>query len=91
VWLPLLVLRAVVSTAQCNIALVLGPFYSVFGLVEIAPDLDASRGASPLVAAHRGRHEHHDKHDCDRDHDYDDAGPDGEHHDSTEHVGSFLD
>jgi hypothetical protein len=80
-----------VSTVQCNIALVLGPSYSLFGLVEIVPDLDAPRSASPLLAAHRRGHEHHDKHDCDRHHDYDDAGPDGEHHDSAEHAGSFLD
>jgi hypothetical protein len=90
VWLPLLVLGAI-SAAQRSIALVLGAFCSRFGLVEIVPNLDTPRSASPLVAAHRGRHEHHDKHDRDRHHDYDDAGPDGEHHDSAEHVGSFLD
>ena len=82
---------AVVFVIQRNIALVLGPSYSLCGLVEILPDLDAPRSAPPLMAAHRRGHEHHDKHDCDGDHDYHDAGLDGEHHDSARHVGSFLD
>jgi hypothetical protein len=76
---------AVVSTFQCNIALVLGPFYSLVGLVEIVPDLDTACSASPLLAAHRRGHQQNDKDDCDRDHDYDDAGFGGEHHDSAEH------
>jgi hypothetical protein len=81
---------AVVSTFHRNVALVLGPFYSLFGRVEIVPDLDAACSASPLLAAHRRGHQHDDKDDCDRDHHYDDAGLDGEHHDSAEHVESFL-
>jgi hypothetical protein len=82
---------AVVSSFHCNVALVLGPFYSPFGVVEISADLDMPGGASPLLAAHRRGHQHDDQDDCDRDHDYDDAGFHGGHHDSAEHVESFLD
>jgi hypothetical protein len=82
---------AVVSTFQRNIALVLGPFYSPFGVVEISPDLDTPCSASPLLAAHRRGHQHNDQDDCDRDYDHDDAGLDGGHHDSANHVESFLD
>ena len=80
---------AVVSTFPCNIALVLGPFYSLFGVAEIVPDLATACSASPLPAAHRRGHQPNDKDDCDRDHDYDDAGFDGgNHHDSAAHVES---
>jgi hypothetical protein len=99
-WLPSPVLVADVSTfrrsialvlGHCHIALVLGPFYSPFGLVAIMPDLATACSASPLLAAHRRGHQQNDKDDRDRDHDYDDAGFDGgDHHDSAEHVESFL-
>jgi hypothetical protein len=82
-------LGAAVSTFQGSIALVLGPFDSLFGLVEIVPHLAAARSASPLLATHRRGDQHNHKDDRDRDHNYDDAGFDGEHDDSAEHV-EFL-
>ena len=97
-WLPSPVLDVSTfrcSTAlvlgHCNVALVLGPFCSPFGVVEIVPVLDTACSASPLLATHGRGHQQNDKDDRDRDHDYDDARFDGgDHHDSAEHVESFL-